>query len=136
MIQHQVEKHEPTEYGRADVYVHTRRNQLSIKDREASSETYGQVIGHEDAVRIHQPDVVVYEGQRLKAVRTGRKNVHALLRGHVETVDEAYEAGYRVQYDVEHEGCFHLIDGRTVVGADLAHVGADGSLWMINPETA
>lgn len=119
---------------RADVYAHTRKQTLSVKDMEYGSDTYGTVVGHEDELRVHDARVVTYEGRRREAKRSGTKNVHAMFRGNVEIVDpDEYvplkSFGREIRYDVARPGCFYVPTGETVVGAEEVYVCADGTMY-------
>lgn len=119
---------------RADVYAHTRKQTLSVRDRRTDSETYGQVIAHPSSVRIHDTNVVTYEDKRRKAARTGRKNVHAMFRGDVLVIDKLTGFGEPIEYTVDREGCFYA-DGERVLGADVVEVSADGTIRAVGIET-
>lgn len=64
---------------KADVYRNLQTGGYSIRSRE--TETYGTVIGHEDAVVVENAEFVVQEKGRQRVLEEERKNVHAVVRG-------------------------------------------------------
>jgi hypothetical protein len=71
---------------RVDVYRNLQNECLSIKSRETSDSAYGSVIAHTDVVLLSNVEFVIQEAGQQRARETGRKNVHAMVRGIVESV--------------------------------------------------
>jgi hypothetical protein len=71
---------------KADVYKNLQTGGYSIRSRE--TETYGQVVSHEDAVVVKDVDFVVNKAGRKKVLKEERKNVHAFVRGCIAPIDE------------------------------------------------
>lgn len=71
---------------KADIYRNLQTGGYSIRSRE--TETYGTVIGHEDVVVVTDAEFVVQEKGRQRVLEEERKNVHAVVRGVVSSLDE------------------------------------------------
>lgn len=71
-----------------DVYRNLHKHCWSV--RAACGSHRGRVIGHANSVLLRHCTFHVSEGGRLRAVREGRKNVHAHVRGRL------------LRYDLEH----------------------------------
>ncbi|MEE9126265.1 MAG: hypothetical protein V3U11_03925 [Planctomycetota bacterium] len=64
---------------RVEVYWNTRRKLYSIRAMEGPDK--GRVIDHDDLVELKDVSFHVSEPGRLRVVRSGRKNLHATVRG-------------------------------------------------------
>lgn len=81
--------------NKVDVYRNLHKDCYSIKSRE--SDTYGEVVDHCDRVCIEDAEFVVRESGRDRVRSSGRKNVHAFVRGVVS--DRMDVVGVDVTYD-------------------------------------
>lgn len=104
-----------------DCYMNLNRDCLSIKSRE--TETYGQVVAHTDAVQIRDPEFVVQPAGRDRARDTGRRNVHAFVRGDLHSV------GTKSIHDFTY--LTYLIPGRVW---KLTYDPFEYDEWMVVPE--
>lgn len=81
---------------RADVYWNFHDKTWSIKSMESGSDDYGNVIGHADRVLVDDPEFVVQPSGLRRFRNTGKRNLHAFVRGEVAgTGDDATVGDYR-----------------------------------------
>lgn len=94
-----------------DVYYNVRQKMFSCRKD-------GRVIGHATTLKVENARFVVQEAGRLRVLRTGRKNVHAFVRGEVSvaTRPPRLPKGLkRVRYNPRHDIGFMC--GRSIVKA-------------------
>lgn len=89
-----------------DVYRNLNNDCYSIKSRE--TDTYGTVIAHRDRVCVENAEFVVREAGRDRVRSSGRKNVHAFVRGVVS--DRMDVVGVDVTYDPIQYDSFVVVD--------------------------
>lgn len=80
---------------RVDIYRNLHEDCYSILCRETGTREYGSVIAHTDGVSLRDAEFVVQDAGQAKCRETGVKNVHAVVRGHVNfCFDSDQEAGW------------------------------------------
>lgn len=104
-----------------DVYRNLQHGGLSVLDRTTTnSPTYGRVIARVPEIHLSSVSFESYEGKRKNAEDSGRKNVHAFLRGQV-TLSAPLHNAEAVQYTVARPGCWYS-SGRQVSEAEYVRV--------------
>lgn len=114
---------------KADVYRNLQVGGYSIRSRE--TETYGTVIGHEDEVVMENVEFVVQEAGRQKVLEEERKNVHAVVRGVVDTKDswEGIDTNNAIPITYNPYEYAHFVHANTeepIESADRVLIGEDG----------
>lgn len=104
-----------------DVYRNLQHGGLSVVDRSTTDRaTYGKVIARVPAIYLRDVSFESYEGRRENTVETGRKNVHAFLRGEV-TPKFPLDEWTAIHYTVSRPGCWYA-SGERVECADNVRV--------------
>ena len=121
---------------RVEVYKSTTRTgrfrYWSIRAAEGADR--GRVIARRAELMIHGPAFVVQPAGRERVRATGRKNVHAFVRGEFdEGITPTWlEGGHLIAYNARKHGTFVLVrDGRDVaeIRPHSASFHSDGALW-------
>lgn len=109
----------------SDVYYNLHRKCLSIRER-------GRVIAHAPRVLIRNAAFVVSEAGRQRVLRTGHKNVHAVVRGEIVPDDNLIiplDQAVQVRYNPRnHETFVRATDSSPILRADLVWI--DGRVMM------
>ena len=105
---HGVKPYNPEAGRKVEVYRNLHNGLLSVRDAKTK-----RVIGHTDRVCIDGVTLKVSEAGRQRAVREGRRNVHAFAVG-VETLTQLTSTGPRITYNPFRAPHFH------VAGTDAA----------------
>lgn len=109
---------------KVDVYLNLHKDCVSVRSRE--TEDYGTVVAHRPKVHVKNVEFVVQEAGRQKVLETGRKNVHAFVRGNWDD-NQTVISGTPIVYDPYEGSSFVERDsGRAVEGADLVAVTRNG----------
>jgi|TARA_B100000768_G_scaffold97626_1_gene91051 hypothetical protein len=77
---------------RVEVYYNLHKHIFSVRHK-------GRVIAHMSDVTIMNPTYVVRQAGRLKVLKEGRKNVHAMVRGEMSEEIFGLNNGVAVTYD-------------------------------------
>jgi hypothetical protein len=112
------------------VYRNTRTNcwsLLSASDR--------RLLGHIDDVTLTDVKFVVQEAGRLRVLSTGRKNVHAFVRGSIESwKGKKPRRGRQVRYNPRETATFvQAKTGEPIFHAKRAHLGPWGVIVNEKP---
>jgi len=92
----------------------------------------GRVVGHAPAVALVGVTLRASEAARLRCLRTGSRNVHAVARG-LPLVGVPRPAGaVRFSYRLREPG-FRLADGTPLIAAAVVWLEADGRAWCLSP---
>jgi hypothetical protein len=105
---HAVKPYTPEHGRKVEVYRNLHNGMLSVRDAKTK-----KVIGHTERVCLLSVQLKVSEAGRQRAIREGRRNVHAFAVG-VETTQCLGEAGQRITYNPFRAPYFH------VAGTDIA----------------
>lgn len=106
---------------RVDVYRNLKHGGLSVVDRSTTtSPTYGRVLTRVPEIYLESVSFESYEGKRQETLESGRKNVHAFLRGAV-AHPRSLPEGAEVQYTVSRPGCWYS-SGERVMEAEHVRV--------------
>lgn len=97
---HAIKPYSPESGRKVEVYRNLHNGLLSVRDAKTK-----KVIGHAHAVQLSNVTLRVSEAGRQRAVREGRRNVHAFAVG-VET-DGLMASGERVTYNPFRAPHFH-----------------------------
>lgn len=104
----------------ADVYWHRGRRLWSVREG-------GRVVAHVEAIALADVVLRASEAGRIRCLRTGARDVHALASGTV--VEAPRPAGaVRLRYRLQETGI--RAEGRVVVAAAAAWFEADGTAWV------
>ncbi|MGU3282507.1 hypothetical protein [Methylobacterium mesophilicum] len=104
----------------ADVYRNRTRRAWSVREG-------GRVVAHVEAIALRDVTFRASETARLRCLRTGARDVHALAAGTV--VEAPRPAGaVRLRYRLQETG--FRAEGRVVVAAAAAWFEADGTAWV------
>jgi len=103
---------------KVEVYFNLHKQLFSV--RALTGENAGRVIGHRHFVAIENARFKVQQAGRNKVIREQKKNVHAFIRGWLDTKlrnpNEIHNAPYnfgRVSYNPYRAGCFQqMINGQ------------------------
>lgn len=117
---HGVKPYSPEAGRKVEVYRNLHNGLLSVRDARTK-----RVIGHTDRVCIDGVTLKVSEAGRRRAVREGRRNVHAFAIG-TETTARLAAVGPRITYNPFRAPHFH------VAGTDVA-AQIDGAA-LVTPE--
>lgn len=111
---------------RADVYHNLNLDSLSIRSRERHN--YGRVVAYADSVMVEPADFIVQPAGRRRVVETGRRNVHAFVRGVTMKYDPETPDGWtHVTYNPFERGEFYRTEtGDAIDSAHQAVVTVDG----------
>lgn len=113
--------------GSADVYRNLSRRAWSIR-------VAGRVVGHAPAIALVGVTLRASEAARLRCLRTGCRDVHAVARGlllvGVPRPPGAVLFGYRLS-----QPGFRLADGTPLTSAAAVWLEADGSAWCLAPRS-
>jgi hypothetical protein len=102
-----------------DVYRHRPKRLWSVRD-------HGRVSGHRQAVALADATFRVSEAGRLRALRRGRREVHAYVSGTL--IDALPPPGaVRVGYRIEGPGFRHRDTGEIITTAKAVYFMEDGS---------
>lgn len=94
--------------GQVDVYYNVTKNCLSVRQR-------GKVIAHVESIILRNATFRVSEVGRQKVLRQKRKNVHAVIRGEVISLEPVKELlGTRIRYNPYHTATFVKEDGTPI----------------------
>jgi hypothetical protein len=108
-----------------DVWVY--RNLMRSDGAWYSVLQRGRVVGHTRQISIAEPTMLVREAGRRRAIREGRKNVHAFVVGRVAPrVDPSADLSVRVRYDMRGAGFFVDPSGCVVTRAAVAVLNERG----------
>lgn len=88
---------------RVDVYWNFHKEYWSIKSMETEAENYGNVIAHEDRVLVDDPTFVVQKAGLDKYRATGKRNLHAFIRGTTLGVGAEAERGEYRTWEFSYE---------------------------------
>lgn len=88
-----IREYQPVPGRRVEVYRNLHTGTLSVRDAKTK-----RVVGHAHAVMLEGATLKVSEAGRLRAVREGRRNVHAFAVG-TETLRTLVPAGDRISYN-------------------------------------
>jgi hypothetical protein len=92
----------------------------------------GRVVAHLPALVLSGCRFRASEAGRLRYLRTGARDVHAVVTG--EPCDEPRPAhAIRVGYRLEEPGFRRRDTGHVITRADLVWLCSDGSSWALNP---
>lgn len=120
-------------HTKADVYRNLQRSKLSVRSRE--TDTYGVVIAHCDSIIIRDAEFVVSESQRDTAREENRKNVHAVVRGVVDSTAPCEGNQIPVTYDpFEYDWFVHAETEAELATADAVRIDlSDRQFYAYNP---
>ena len=118
--------------ARFEVYKNLHKDCWSLRSVKT-----GLVERHEDAVHITNADFVVQQAGRAKVLRTGRKNVHAMIRGELNSGDVFAGEGWRaiwnrrVAYNPYKAGYFYDVEtGLPVTLSPNVVLDANGHVFI------
>jgi len=105
---HKIKSYTPEAGRKVEVYRNLHNGMLSVRDAKTK-----KVIGHTDRVCLSDVMLKVSEAGRQRAIREGRRNVHAFAVG-TEVVHGLLESDTRITYNPFRAPHFH------VAGTDVA----------------
>lgn len=104
----------------ADVYWHRGRRLWSVREG-------GRVVAHVEAIALRDVVLRASEAARLRCLRTGARDVHAMAAGTV--IEAPRPAGaVRLRYRLAEAG--FRVERQVVTGATAAWFEADGTAWV------
>lgn len=114
---------------KTDVFRNLNTGGYSVRSREKSN--YGRVASREQFVVVKDAEFVVQEGGRQRVLEEGVKNVHAVVRGVVGSLDDwserDVEASVPVTYDpYEYDEFVHASTERGIACAELVCLHPNG----------
>lgn len=121
--------------GTVEVYRNLHNGLWSVRQK-------GRIVGHVERVLIYQPRFVVQESGRQRVLASGKKNVHAFVRGQysplpAKYMDKTLKHHERASYDPYKRDRFFMVDnGKPIEGAEeavLIHSGLWKGLWVSHP---
>ncbi len=86
----------------------------------------GRVVDRRHTVTLHDVEFVVREGGRQKVLATGRKNVHAFVKGYVEDHDKPLALDFNASYRPQAGPYFTNNVGLPVFYAKTAQLASNG----------
>lgn len=108
-----------------DTYMNLNNGCISVRSRATAN--YGKVISHEDAVVIEDATFVVQPAGQQKVRDSGRKNVHAFVRGNWLPDADAEPERTEVMYNPYEYDHFVTVDHEQPVrAADTVAVTTSG----------
>ena len=107
----EIREYQPQPGRRVEVYRNLHTGTLSVRDARTK-----KVVGHAHTVMLEDATLKVSEAGRLRAVREGRRNVHAFAVG-VETARTLAPSGDRISYNPFRAPHFYFAD--TQAAAEL-----------------
>lgn len=99
-----IREYQPIPGRKVEVYRNLHTGTLSVRDAKTK-----RVVGHAHAVMLENATLRVSEAGRLRAVREGRRNVHAFAVG-FETSRTLAPAGDRISYNPFKAPYFYVAD--------------------------
>ena len=106
-----------------DVYRHRPKRMWSVRD-------HGRITGHAASLTLVDARFRVSEAGRLRALRTGRREVHAHVEGTL--LDALPPAGaVRVGYRIDEPGFRRRDTGEIITAAKAVYFLEDGSCWAV-----
>lgn len=112
---------------KVDCYLNLHDECVSVRSRE--TESYGQVVSHEQKVHVADAEFVVQPAGREKCRETGTKNVHAFVRGKWDESEKVLD-GEPVTYNpYEYDSFVHCESEEPVSGAECVMVAANGNVF-------
>src|SRR6185437_15281037 len=112
-----------------EVYRNLNRRVWSVRDPRSRL-----VLGYAESIELRDVTCVVHETQRQRALREGRRNVHAHVRGTLVAVARPLDVRgwHRVGYNPFRAGYFVSagFPRAAIVGAQRAYFDRTGAAWM------
>ena len=98
----------------------------------------GKVVAHAELVKLRDAEFIVHEAGRQRVLATGRKNVHAFVRGFWEPATASWfeeRGAQRARYNPRESACFHISTQMPlpVRGARTVHLDHEGC-WLTDPD--
>jgi hypothetical protein len=103
------------------VYRNLHKKCFSVQD------SFGRVVAHVNDLHLVDCTFIVRQGGRRKVLETGRKNVHAFIKGKV-TLSPELSYPLKVRYNPYQSDSFEA-DGIPIYEASAVSIGSDG-IWM------
>ena len=118
--------------AKVKVYRNLHRDQWSIVACDGPHK--GLVVAHADELWIRWASFKVSSAGRERAIREGRKNVHAWIIGAAVFVGPPATARTRITYSPFKQDGFRLVgfDGN-LISASLVHLDRAGAAWSVHP---
>ena len=118
------------------VYRNLHRGCWSVKDKSTR-----RVTAHLHSLLLSSPEGCsfrVSEAGRQRVLRTGQKNVHASVHGHLAPLPQPESTRplrnpVRVRYNPRILPLFHSPEGKAVIWAQRVEFRADGTVWAEGP---
>ena len=106
---------------RVEVYWNLHKNRWSIRSLE--NHNRGKIVGHIDRLILSDCQFVVQPGGQKRTRKTGQKNVHAFVRGHIDGYHLPLPINsQRVTYNPFRDNTFILTDSKeSIRGADQTY---------------
>ncbi|SFM30860.1 hypothetical protein [Methylobacterium pseudosasicola] len=94
----------------------------------------GRVVGHVPAIALAGVTFRASEASRLRCLRTGSRDVHAVARGLPLVGVPRPPGAFRFHYRLSAPG-FRLADGTPISSAAAVWLEADGTAWCLAPRS-
>ena len=108
---------------KVEVYRNLHKNCWSIRDTKT-----GRVIEHTDSVHIKNAKLVVRKSGREKVLREKRKNVHAFVRGTIESCSSWHTE--QIAYNPYKYDSFVLVESKEpIFNAEHVYLNDKGEVW-------
>lgn len=120
---HAVKEYSPEPGRKIEVYRNLHNGLLSVRDAKTK-----RVIGHAESVTLTDAVFKVSEAGRQRAVREGRRNVHAFAIGY-ETDQPMSVIGDRITYNPFRAPHFHYAGTETVAQIRASAIVTPQGVW-------
>lgn len=115
----------PTPSGGVEAYRNLTRRSWSVR-------VDGRVVGHVPTIALAGATLRASDAARLRCLRTGYRDVHAVARGFPLVGVPRPPGALRFSYCLSASG-FQLADGTLIAAAAAVWLEADGSAWCLAP---
>jgi len=108
---------------KVEIYRNLHRNCWSIRDNKT-----GKVIGHTDSIHLKDADLIVRQSGREKVLQEKRKNVHAFIKGRIESCEDKHIE--QISYNPYKYNSFILTESKkSIFHSDHIYLNDKGEVW-------